>query len=212
MKKQIIWQGAILKKYKFFLFLFLLNVIPSFSHAAERWILDKSLSTIEFELPVLFAKNVKGSFNTIDGFVELDLNQKENNKAIFYVEVNDLDMNYIKYKDLLLSNVFFDAQQFPKAVVDTKKFSYVNETEFSMDVELTIKGKSAIVPLVINVKRLAEELVQIQSELIFSRTAFEIGIGNWKNTTILKDKVKLSTNLASPVLLKKKKHQMFQEK
>jgi len=195
MKKQIIWQGAILKKYKFFLFLFLLNVIPSFSHAAERWILDKSLSTIEFELPVLFAKNVKGSFNTIDGFVELDLNQKENNKAIFYVEVNDLDMNYIKYKDLLLSNVFFDAQQFPKAVVDTKKFSYVNETKFSMDVELTIKGKSAIVPLVINVKRLAEELVQIQSELIFSRTAFEIGKGNWKNTTILKDKVKLSTNL-----------------
>ena len=195
MKKQIIWQGAILKKYKFFLFLFLLNVIPSFSHAAERWILDKSLSTIEFELPVLFAKNVKGSFNTIDGFVELDLNQKENNKAIFYVEVNDLDMNYIKYKDLLLSNVFFDAQQFPKAVVDTKKFSYVNETEFSMDVELSIKGKSTIVPLVINVKRLAEELVQIQSELIFSRTAFEIGIGNWKNTTILKDKVKLSTNL-----------------
>ena len=177
MKKQIIWQGAILKKYKFFLFLFLLNVIPSVSHAAERWILDKSLSTIEFELPVLFAKNVKGSFNTIDGFVELDLNQKENNKAIFYVEVNDLDMNYIRYKDLLLSNVFFDAQQFPKAVVDTKKFSYVNETEFSMDVELTIKGKSAIVPLVINVKRLAEELVQIQSELIFSRTAFEIGIG-----------------------------------
>jgi len=195
MKKQIIWQGAILKKYKFFLFLFLLIIIPSFSYASERWILDKSLSTIEFELPVLFAKNVKGSFNTIDGFVELDLNQKENNKAIFYVEVNDLDMNYIKYKDLLLSNVFFDAQQFPKAVVDTKKFSYVNETEFSMDVELTIKGKSAIVPLVINVKRLAEELVQIQSELIFSRTAFEIGIGNWKNTSILKDKVKLSTNL-----------------
>ena len=195
MKKLITWLDALLKKYKFFLFLFLLNVIPSFSHAAERWLLDKSLSTIEFELPVLFAKNVKGSFNTIDGFVELDLNQKENNKAIFYVEVNDLDMNYIKYKDLLLSNVFFDAQQFPKAVVDTKKFSYVNETKFSMDVELTIKGKSAIVPLVINVKRLAEELVQIQSELIFSRTAFEIGIGNWKNTTILKDKVKLSTNL-----------------
>tara|TARA_B100001175_G_scaffold300654_1_gene293152 strand:+ start:462 stop:1064 length:603 start_codon:yes stop_codon:yes gene_type:complete len=195
MKKQIIWQDAILKKYKFFLLLFLLNVITNLSHAAERWVLDKSLSTIEFELPVLFAKNVKGNFNTIEGFVELDVNQKENNKAIFYVEVNDLDMNYIKYKNLLLSNVFFDAQQFPKAVVDTKKFSYVDETEFSLDVELTIKGKSEIVPLIINVKRLAEELVQIQSELIFSRTAFEIGIGNWKNTSILKDKVKLSANL-----------------
>ena len=195
MNKQITWQDDILKKYKIFLFFLLLFILPNLTHASERWVLDKSLSTVEFELPVLFAKNVKGTFNTIEGFIELDVNQKENNKAIFYVEVKDLDMNYTKYKDLLLSNIFFDAKQFPKAVVDTKKFSYVNETELAFDVELTIKGKSELVPLKINVKRLAEELVQIQTELIFSRTAFEIGIGNWKNTSILKDKVKLSTNL-----------------
>ena len=195
MKKQITWQEDILKKYKIFLFFLFLFILPNLTHASERWILDKTLSTVEFELPVLFAKNVKGTFNTVEGFVELDLNQKKNNKAIFYVEVNDLDMNYIKYKDLLLSNIFFDAGQFPKAVVDTKKFSYVNETDLTIDVELTIKGSSKLVPLKINVKRLAEELVQIQTELIFSRTAFEIGIGNWKNTSILKDKVKLRTNL-----------------
>ena len=195
MKKLITWQDAILKKYKFFLFIFLFISSSNITYASERWVLDKSLSTIEFELPVLFAKNVKGRFNTIEGFVELDVDQKENNKAIFYVEVNDIDMNYIKYKDLLLSNIFFDVQQFPKAVVDTKKFSYVNETELTLDVELTIKGKSETVPLSLNVKRLAEELVQIKCELIFSRTSFEIGIGNWKNTSILKDKVKLHTNL-----------------
>ena len=195
MNKQITWQDGILKKYKIYLFFLLLFILPNLTHASERWVLDKSLSTVEFELPVLFAKNVKGTFNTIEGFIELDVNQKENNKAIFYVEVKDLDMNYSKYKDLLLSDIFFNAKQFPKAVVDTKKFSYVNETELAFDVELTIKGKSELVPLKINVKRLAEELVQIQTELIFSRTAFDIGIGNWKNTSILKDKVKLSTNL-----------------
>ena len=195
MKKLITWQDAILKKYKFFLFIFLFISSSNIIYASERWVLDKSLSTIEFELPVLFAKNVKGRFNTFEGFVEFDVDQKENNKAIFYVEVNDIDMNYIKYKDLLLSNVFFDVQQFPKAVVDTKKFSYVNETELTLDVELTIKGKSETVPLSLNVKRLAEELVQIKCELIFSRTSFEIGIGNWKNTSILKDKVKLHINL-----------------
>ena len=195
MKKLITWLDALLKKYKFFLFVFLFISSSNITYASERWVLDKSLSTVEFELPVLFAKNVKGRFNTIEGFVELDLDQKENNKAIFYVEVNDIEMNYIKYKDLLLSNVFFDVQQFPKAVVDTKKFSYVNESEIELDVELTIKGKSEIVPLLIKVKRLAEELVRIQSELTFSRTAFEIGIGNWKNTSILRDKVKLTINL-----------------
>ena len=195
MKKLITWLDALLKKYKFFLFVFLFISSSNITYASERWVLDKSLSTVEFELPVLFAKNVKGRFNTIEGFVELDVDQKENNKAIFFVEVNDIEMNYIKYKDLLLSNVFFDIQQFPKAVVDTKKFSYVNESEIELDVELTIKGKSEIVPLLIKVKRLAEELVRIQSELTFSRTAFEIGIGNWKNTSILRDKVKLTTNL-----------------
>ena len=195
MKKQITWLDDILKKCKFFFILFIFFNLPNITYASERWVLDKELSTIEFELPVLFAKNVKGSFNTMEGFIEIDVSQKENNKAIFYVEVNDLEMNYTKYKDLLLSNIFFDANQFPKAVVDTKKFSYVNETELELQVELTIKGKSAMVPLIINVKRLAEELVQIQSELTFSRTDFKIGIGKWKNTSILKDKVILKTNL-----------------
>ena len=111
------------------------------------------------------------------------------------MQINDIDMNYIKYKDLLLSKIFFDAENFPKAVVDTKKFSYVNDTEIELEIELTIKGRNAMVPLKVYVSRLAEELVQIQTEMIFSRTAFNIGIENWQNTSILKDKVKLQTNL-----------------
>jgi len=195
MKKLITWQDDILKKFKFLLIFIYFVIQPTLTLASERWILDTSLSTVEFELPVLFAKNVKGKFNTIQGFVELDITEKDNNKAIFSVQINDIDMNYIKYKDLLLSNVFFDANKFPKAVVDTKKFSYTNEKELELEIELSIKGKNKMVPLKIYVTRLAEELVQIQSELVFSRNAFEIGIGNWRNTSILKDNIELKTNL-----------------
>ena len=195
MKKLITWRGDILKKFKFFLIILYCLIISTLTSASERWILDTSLSTVEFELPVLFAKNVKGKFNSIDGFVELDLTKKENNKAVFAVQINDIDMNYIKYKDLLLSKIFFDAENFPKAVVDTKKFSYVNDTEIELEIELSIKGRNAMVPLKVYVSRLAEELVQIQTEMIFSRTAFNIGIEKWQNTSILKDKVKLQTNL-----------------
>ncbi|MDC0217182.1 YceI family protein [Pelagibacteraceae bacterium] len=195
MKKLITWQGDILKKLKFILVFFYFLFQTSNIFASERWILDKSLSTIEFELPVLFAKNVKGQFNTIEGFVELDVENKENNKAIFSVQIDDLEMNYIKYKHLLLSNIFFDAIKFPLAVIDTKKFSYDNEKELKLDAELTLKGKSEMVPLAISITRLAEELVQIQTEMTFSRTAFNIGIEKWQNTSILKDKVKLQTNL-----------------
>jgi len=196
MKKQITWLDSILKLFKHSIIVLFFFIPISFSHASsERWVLDKNISTIEFELPVLFANNVKGKFNTIEGFIELDVIEKKNNKAIFSVQIDDLEMNYIKYKDLLLSDIFFDTLTFPLAVIDTKKFSYDNEKELEIEAELTLKGKSEMVPLAINVTRLADALVQIQTELIFSRTNFEIGIGQWSNTSILKDKVKIKTNL-----------------
>ena len=61
--------------------------------------------------------------------------------------------------------------------------------------ELTIKGKSQKIPLDIEVIKLASELVQVKSEISFSRNEFEIGTGNWKNTTILKDKIKIKANI-----------------
>ena len=164
-------------------------------YADEKWRIDKELSTISFELPVLFVKNVQGTFQNIEGFIEIDLDKKINNKAIFSVEINSINMNYAKYRDLLLSDIFFSAKQFPIAVVDTKKFSYEKEKKITLDVELTIKGKSEIVPLTILVKRLGEELVQIESELSFSRTFFNIGTEKWSNTAILRDKAKIKTNL-----------------
>ena len=195
MKKQIIWQDVILKKIKLFFVTISLLIFSDISLASEKWILDRSISSIEFELPVLFAKNVKGKFNTIEGFVEIDLDKKENNKAIFSVAIADIEINYKKYKNLLLSEIFFDEKRFPIALVDTRKFSYSDEKEIVIDVEFTIKGKSQIIPLTIKITQLAEEVVQIQSDLQFSRTNFKIGIGNWKNTSILKDKVKIKTNL-----------------
>ncbi len=195
MKKQIIWQDAILKKIKIVFFFFIFFTISNFSFASERWLVDKTLSTIEFELPVLFAKNVKGTFNSIDGYVEIDTNTKKNNKAIFSVLIDDIEINYSKYKDLVLSDIFFDDKNFPMAILDTKKFSYTDEDEIEIEVELSIKGKNHMIPLIINIIQLAEEVVQIQSELIFSRNSFNIGTGNWRNTTILKDNVKLNTNI-----------------
>ncbi len=197
MRKLIFLHVVILKKINTLLTLIATSsfFFASSIYADDKWRVDEELSTISFELPVLFAKNVRGTFKNIEGFIEIDLDKKKNNKAIFSVVINSIDMNYIKYRDLILSDIFFDAKQFPIAVVDTKKFSYQNEKKTTLDVELTIKGKSEIVPLTILVKRLGEELVQIESELSFSRTFFNIGTGKWSNTAILKDKATIKTNL-----------------
>ena len=174
---------------------FILCFFSSSIFSKENWILDKNLSTIYFELPVLFAKNVKGEFKEITGLVEIDVENKKNNKAIFSVTLDSIDMNYKKYKILLLSNIFFNTQNFPIALVDTKKFSYADEKQLNLEVELTIKGSTHLVPLKLEVLHLAEELIQIKGKLNFSRTAFEIGTGKWTSTAILRDKASIETNL-----------------
>ena len=173
----------------------ILSCFSSYGIAKERWILDKKISEITFEVPVLLAKNVMGKFNTFDGFVEIDTLDQKNNKAILSVNINSLEMNYKKYKNLILSDIFFNSDKYPIGVIDTKKFAYNNEEKLNLDIELTIKGITRLVNTELLVIRLTNDLVQIKSELKFSRNDFNIGTGNWKNTTILKDKIKINSNI-----------------
>ena len=189
-------QENIFKKIvkKFYLLLILL-FLCSYIQANEKWIIDKNLSEITFEVPVLFATNVSGEFTNFDGFVEIDVKNKKNNKAILSVEIDSLEINYKRYKDLILGPKFFDFSNYPIGVLDTKKFSYQNEEDLKLDIELTIKGISKIVETDLVVNRLSADIVQIVGKLEFNRNDFEIGTGNWKNTSILKNKIKINSSI-----------------
>jgi len=193
MKRLMNWQGNILKVIisLFLIFLFCKQIL-----ANDLWTIDKNISSIEFEVPVLFANNVIGKFNEFDGFVSLDLSNQNNNKALINVRVDSLDINYKRYKDLVLSEIFFDSNKFPLGLIDTNNFKFnYKDNMINLIGELTIKGKSQNIPIDIEVIKLASELVQVKSEISFSRNDFEIGTGNWKNTTILKDKIKIKANI-----------------
>lgn len=190
-------QESTLKKTvkKLIYLILILGCFSSYGIAKERWILDKEISEITFEVPVLLAENVMGKFNNIDGFVEIDTLDQKNNKAILSVNINSLEMNYKKYKNLILSDIFLYSDKYPIGVIDTKKFAYNNEEKINLDIELTIKGTTRVVNTELLVIKLTNDLVQIKSELKFSRNDFNIGTGNWKNTTILKDKIKINSNI-----------------
>ena len=175
----------------FFIFLYCKQSV-----ANDLWTIDKNISSIEFEVPVLFAKNVTGKFNTFDGFVSLDLSNQSNNKALINVGIDSLELNYKRYKDLVLSEVFFDAKKFPFGLIDTNNFKFnYEDKKINLIGELTIKDKSQNIPINIEVIKLASELVQVKSDVSFSRNDFDIGTGNWKNTTILKDEIKIKANI-----------------
>ena len=189
-------ENILKKNINLFLVLLILCLgLSSNGIANEKWILDKNISSISFEVPVLFTTNVTGKFESIDGFVELDLKDKKNNKAILSVDIESLKVNYEKYLDLILGPVFFDSTQYPLGVLDTNKFSYNNEEELSLNIELSIKGITKKIDTELTIINLTSDLVQIKGRLEFSRNDFNIGTGNWKNTTILKDKINIRANI-----------------
>ena len=112
MKKQIFLLDNISKKIKFRILIKILISVFLFTNcnANEKWKLDKNISKITFEVPVLFAKNIIGEFKNIDGYVEIDLTNKNQNKAIFSVEIESIEINYKKYNELVLSHIFFNAK------------------------------------------------------------------------------------------------------
>ena len=155
-------QESILKKTvkKLIYLILILGCFSSYGIAKERWILDKKISEITFEVPVLLAENVMGKFNTIDGFVEIDTLNQKNNKAILSVKIDSLDMNYKKYKNLIIIDIFFNSDKYPIGVIDTKKFAYNNEEKLNLDIELTIKGTTKVVKTELLVIKLTNDLLK----------------------------------------------------
>ena len=96
---------------------------------------------------------------------------------------------------MLLSEIFFYESKIPIALRDTKIFNYKDQKELDLLVELSIKGIVLDVPLKLKIIPLTENLVQIKSDLNFSRTSFHVGTGIWSSTAILQDKVTIRTNL-----------------
>lgn len=160
------------------------------------WVLDKELSEVKFELPVLLMDNVIGKFKEIEGFVVINSENKQNNKAFFSVNINSIELNYHTYKELLFSDIFFDELNFPYAIIEINKFNDPqNLNILQINAELQIKNIIQVIPFNIEINHLANNLVQLKCDLEFSRNSYNLGKGNWSSVLILNDKIQLKANL-----------------
>ena len=180
-----------------FIFCILLVVFYSNNIASKNiWTIDKKLSEIKFEVPVLLGKKIKGQFKEFDGFVVIDSDNKVNSKALFSVQMNSIEFNYEKYKELLFSDVFLNEKKFPIAIIDAKKFALpTNSNTLLINVELQIKDIVHVIPLTVIFNHLANNFVQITTNFKFSRNSYEIGKDKWSSDLILRDTVHVKVNL-----------------
>ena len=80
--------------------------------------------------------------------------------------------------------------------MNTKKF-IIPENSNTLEViaELQIKNIVKIIPFMVEINHLTNNLVQVKANLQFSRTAYKLGQESWSSTLFLRDTIHLKANL-----------------
>jgi polyisoprenoid-binding protein YceI len=131
---------------------------------------------------------IETKFTRFSAQVEYDAAKPQNSKAIVDIDITSFDLGDPDYNQEVQKKEWFNGAQFPKANFTAGKITPSGASKLDVSGKLTIKGKTADVSFILNVKK--EGAAQIfEGSLPIKRLAFSIGDGTWKDTSVVADEV-----------------------
>jgi polyisoprenoid-binding protein YceI len=114
---------------------------------ASSWVLDPDHTTIGFSVKHMMVSEVKGSFDTFTGSVEID--DKDPSKSLVNVEIDvaSIDTRNAKRDEHLKSADFFDAAKSPKMTFKSTKVEIAKDGSMKITGDLTMHGVTKSVTL-----------------------------------------------------------------
>jgi polyisoprenoid-binding protein YceI len=119
------------------------------TNETTKWVLDPSHSTIGFKVKHLMISNVSGRFNEVKGEFTSSTNDLKSagitvtiNASSIYTEAADRDAH-------LKSPDFFDSANYPELVFKADGLKPVDDENYELDGQLTIKGVTKPVKLAV---------------------------------------------------------------
>lgn len=127
--------------------LMLLIASVSLTLAQTNWVFDKSHSKIGFSVSHMIITDVEGNFKEFDGKIESNGDTWENAKIEFTADIASIDTDNEKRDGHLKSDDFFNAEKFPKLTFVGKSFTKVDDGEYKLVGDLTIRDVTKEVEL-----------------------------------------------------------------
>ncbi len=131
---------------------------------------------------------VEAKFKKFSANIDFDAAKPDAAKASVDIDVASLDLGEADMNHEVAKKEWFNAAQFPKASFVSSAIKAAGAGKFTVTGKLSIKGKTSDVSFPMTVKLDAGKQV-FEGALPIKRLAFNIGEGDWKDTSVVADEV-----------------------
>jgi polyisoprenoid-binding protein YceI len=131
---------------------------------------------------------VEAKFKRFDAQIDYDAAHPEASKARVDIDTASMDIGDPEYNKEIAKKEWFNSAQFPKASFVSSSIKPAGAGKLNVAGKLTIKGKTADVNFPLLVKPEAGKQV-FEGQLPIRRLTFNIGEGEWKDTSMVADEV-----------------------
>jgi polyisoprenoid-binding protein YceI len=114
---------------------------------ASTWKIDPDHSSVAFSVRHLMVSNVKGSFATFSGTVDLDDKKVTGSKVSATIDPASVNTNVKKRDDHLRGSDFFDVAKYPEMSFVSKKWMQEPDGKLKITGDLTMHGQTREVVL-----------------------------------------------------------------
>ena len=104
-----------------------------------KWVLDPMHSEVQFKVKHLVISTVSGFFKSFEGEMETENDDFSNAKISFSLDINSIDTNQTQRDEHLKSDLFFDAEKYPKMTFVSTEFTRNSDDKYTLSGDLTIK-------------------------------------------------------------------------
>lgn len=150
------------------------------SARAVDWKVDPTASELRFT--ATFERSpATGIFRKFDATVQFAPDHPADSRIDVVVAVPSADMSSAQINDAIRGPDWFDATRFPVAEFHSTQVRSAGGDRYLADGTLTVKGRTKPVEVPFTWKS-AGDLATMDGELTLDRSAFGIGLGQWRST------------------------------
>jgi polyisoprenoid-binding protein YceI len=139
---------------------------------------------------------VDGTFRKFTAQVTFDPAKAAAGSAKLSIDTGSYDLGDPSYNEQVRGKEWFDAAHFPNATFVSSAIAPAGGNQFKVSGTLTIKGKSQNVTVPVTVAQQGNTQV-FDGALPIKRSQFDIGTGEWKDTSVVADEVVIKFHIVA---------------